>query len=262
MFLGQGWEEMNMFKSFMIKMIWASAFLAIFSLKFVDVSIGKLQNEYPLEAGWKAVGLPLQAVETETWLQFNKQWMSVYELKQLISSLQNKLGIITHSKPTYGEQDGMTYASLEGKTNDNTSVIITIQSMITDNSSETQLGVNTNHDGGVANLIGYVSGMKNRIMAIGKEPHFKVLLFGEYKGKLAQNVIKEFSSRVFNKIKAELVDSSYEAGNSTQKGFSKLIPDQVTYDSKQMNIEIGTRYDRERNITQIVLASPNLSDGT
>jgi Protein of unknown function (DUF1779). len=223
--------------------------------------MGVLQNEDPLEAGWKAVGLPLQAVETETWLQLNKQWMSVYELKQLTNSLQNKLGIIAHSKPTYGEQDGMTYASLEGKTNDDTAVIITIQSMNTDNSSETQLGINTNHNGIIANLIGYVSGMKNRIITIGKEPHFKVLLFGEYKGMLQQNVIKEFSGRVFHKIKAEIVDSAYEAGNSTQKGFSSLIPDKVTYDSKPMNIEIATRYDQERNITQIVLATPNISDG-
>jgi hypothetical protein len=250
-----------MVKGFLLKMALAAGFLALFSLKFVDVSIGERANAYPLEMGWKAVGLPLQEVSTESWMQLNQRWMSVYELKGLSGELQNKLGIIPRVKPTCGEQDGMTYASFEGKMSDGTAITVTIQSMSTNSSIETQLGINTSHSGSIKNLGSYVTSLEKRIKTIAREPHFKVMLSGEYKGKLGPNLVKEFSGRVFKKMKADSIDWAYEAGNSNQKGFSSLIPDSVGYESKRMNVEIGTRYDQERNITQIVLASPSLNDG-
>jgi hypothetical protein len=250
-----------MVKQFLIKMAWAVGFLALFSLKFVDVSIGERLNDYPLGTGWKAVGLPLQEVSTEMWMQLNQRWMSVYELRELTDGIENKLGIFPHIKPTCGEQNGITFASFEGHRHDGTIVTVTIQSMRTDHEIETQLGINTSHSGAIKNLGGYITSLEDGMNTLGKEPHFKVLLLGEYKGKLGPNIIKEFSSRVFQKIKAEYLDSAYEAGNSNQKGFTSLINDSITYDSKRVNVEIGTRYDQERNITQIVLASPCLSDG-
>jgi hypothetical protein len=108
---------------------------------------------------------------------------------------------------------------------------------------------------------GYITKLERQITALAREPHFKVMLLGEYKGKLGPNIIKEFSGRVFKKMNADLVDWAYEAGSSNQKGFTNLIKDSTTYNSKKINVEIGTRYDPERNITQIILASPSLSDG-
>jgi Protein of unknown function (DUF1779). len=253
--------EKNMLKGFLLKMALAVGFLALFSLKYVDVSTGERQDAYPLESGWQVVGVPLAEVSTESWMQLNTHWMSVYELRELTNELQNKLGIIPHVKSTCGEQDGMTYASFEGKIGDGTIITITIQSMNTEKTIETQMGINTSHSGAIKNLGGYVANLEKRIAGIANDPHFKVMLLGEYQGKLEPNLIKEFSGRVFRKMKAEFISWAYEAGNSTQKGFTDLIPDSATYDSKRFNVEIGTRYDQERNTTQIILASPCLIDG-
>ncbi len=249
-----------MVKSFLIKMSLALAFLALFSLKLVDISIGEFHQEYPLETGWKAVGLPLQEISTETWMQLNRKWMSVYELKQLTQKLQGKLGMTNRVKPTCGQQDGMTYASFENKINDGTVITLTIQSMRDETSDETQLGINTSLAGPTKDVGGYISHLENLIAGIGGEPHVKVMLSGEYKGQLTANVIKEFSSRVFQKMNADFVESSYVAGNSNQKGYSHLIKESTTYENKKFNVEICTRYDGERNITQIILATPSFND--
>ncbi len=249
-----------MVKSFLAKMSLALCFLALFSLKLIDISTGELGREYPLEIGWKAVGVPLKEVSTETWMQLNRKWMSIYELKELTQKLQGKLGMTSRVKPTCGQQDGMTYASFENKIKDGTVMTLTIQSMRDETSDETQLGINTSLTGPIKDVGGYVSHLKALIAGIGGEPHVKVMLFGEYKGALTANVIKEFSSRVFQKMQAQYVNSSYIAGNSNQKGYTPLIKDSTTYENKKFNVEICTRYDGERKITQIVLATPCFND--
>jgi hypothetical protein len=238
----------------------ALGFLALFSLKFVDISTGELRQEYPLESGWKAVGLPLREVSTETWVQLNQKWMSVYELKQLTQKLQEKLGMVSHVKPTCGEQDGMTYASFENKISDGTIITLTIQSMRDETADETQLGINTSLSGPIKDVGGYIGHLEKLIAGIGGEPHVRVMLFGEYKGKLTASVIKEFSSRVFRKMQADYINSSYVAGNSNQKGYTRFIKESTTYENKKYNVEICTRYDGERNTTQIILATPSFND--
>jgi len=237
----------------------ALGFLALFTLKLVDISVGGLQNEYPLEIGWKATGLPLQEISSETWMQLNQKWMSIAELKQVTKELQKKLGI-SDVKPTCGEQDGMTYASFEAKIADGTIFTLTIQSMRDETDDETQLGINTSYNGPFADIGGYITRLKAKIAGLGDKPHVKVMMFGEYKGKLTENVIKEFSGRVFQKMQAQYIDSSCVAGNSNQKGLTHLIGESVTYENKSFNVEICTRYDSERNITQIILASPSFND--
>ncbi|MGE5583825.1 MAG: YwmB family TATA-box binding protein [Bacillota bacterium] len=247
-------------RKFLVRMALSAGFLALFSLKFIDVSIGEHFNEYPLEAAWKTIGLPLKEVTTESWMQLNNRWMSVYQLRELAAQIEAKMRLRLNGKPTYGEQDGITFASLEGALADGTLVTVTVQSSQTKEDIGTQMGINTVHQGPVRDFPHYVGGLKEKIMAFTKTPHFKVLLNGEYQGKLRAEVIREFSCRAFRKIKAELIETAYDAGNSYQKGYTGLIREAVKYDTRQVNVEIGTRYDSSRNTTEIVMASPSLGD--
>ncbi len=249
-----------MLKKFFVKMLFAAVFLALFSIKYVDVTIGEHIYEEPLEIAWKAIGLPLKEVSTESWMQLNKRWMTVYELRNLAEEIKNKLNLKLKTKITCGEQDGITYASMEGTLKDKTVVTVTIQSNRSDYKIETQMGVNTSKIGRIENMRSYLRTLKSRVLELAKEPHFKVLLIGEHKGIIRSDVVREISGRAFLKIQAELIDSAYEAGNSWQKGYSKLIDDSIKFNLKKMNVEIGTRYDRGQNITQVVLASPSLGE--
>ena len=250
-----------MVRRFLVKMVLAASFLLLFSLKFVDVTIGENFAEYPLETAWKATGLPITEIDTETWMRFNSRWMSVYELKNTADQIRVKLELKLKTDIVYGEQGEFNYISFEGVRGDGTVVTVTMQSTQASSGNETQLGLNTIRRGKPNNLKGYLENLKMVITALGPEVHFNVLLQGERKGRISQLMVREISGRAFDKIKAQLVKSAFEEDFSSQKGYTKLFPETISSDYQRVNIEIGTRYDPSRNITQIVMATPALNDG-
>jgi hypothetical protein len=248
-------------KSFLIKMSISAVLLVIFSLKFVDVTIGERICEHPLETAWKATGIKLNEISTETWMRYGNRWMSTYELKTVAQEIRGKLCLQLKTKLVSGEQDDFSYVSFEGTQSDGTVVTVTLQSNRSGNCNETQLGINTVHNGSVNNLRFYIDNLKGMIAGLGTGPHFNVLLEGESKGRISQALIRELSGKAFRKINAELVDSAFQGENSFQKGYTRLLKDKITIDSRPVNIEISTRYDAAGDITQVVMGTPNLTDG-
>ncbi len=250
-----------MIRNFVIRMSLAGVFLLLFSLRFVDVTIGEKITEYPLETAWKVTGVPLMEVDTETWVKLNDRWLSIYDLKQLANQVKQKLSLAPKTKLTLGEQNEFNYICFEGVQADGTTVTVTIQSSSMNSVGETQMGINTSRDGKINNLRLYLNSLKTKIAKVGNGTHITVLLLGERHGKIPPVLVKELTGKAFRKVDAELVDSGYVNGNSSQKGYTRLIKDEVTYDCKRVNIEIGTRYDETRNVTEIIMASPNMIDG-
>lgn len=250
-----------MVKSFIIKMSLSSLFLLLFSLRFVDMTIGECITEYPLETAWKVTGLPLKEISTETWMKFNNQWMSVYDLKTVAGEIKSKLKLSTRTPLTYGEQNEFNYVSFEGLRQDGTVVTITLQSSSTGGLGETQAGINTAYCGKMSNIREYIRLLKADLAGLGPDPHISVILSGEKHGKITAIMIKELTGRAFRKLDAKLIDSGFVDGNSSQKGYSRLFKDSVIYYSSQVNIEIETRYDEARNVTEIIMATPNTTDG-
>lgn len=250
-----------MVKSFLIKMSISAVLLVIFSLKFVDVTIGERICEHPLETAWKATGIKLNEVSTETWMRYSNRWMSTYELKIVAEEIRGKLCLQLKTKLISGEQDDFSYVSFEGTQSDQTVVTVTLQSNRSGSSNETQLGVNTMHNGAINNLRFYIDNLKQEVAGLGAGSHFNVLLEGESKGRISPALVREFSGKAFRKINAELVDSTFQGEISFQKGYTRLIKDQITLDSRPVNIEISTRYDATGDITQVVMGTPNLTDG-
>lgn len=250
-----------MIRNFLIKMLLSAGFLLIFSTKFIDVTIGERLYEYPLETAWKATGVPLREVNTEAWMKLNDRRLSIFELKELAGQVQKKLDLRLKTKMSAGEEEDFSYLSFEGAQSNGTSVTITIQSIRSGELSETQLGVNTVHVGEVTNLRGYINDLRQNLAALGSGLDFNVAFVGERSGKVPQSMVRELSGRAFRKLKAELVASAFEEGNSNQIGFSNLIKDSVEVDAHVVNVEFDTRYDRARNLTQIILATPRATDG-
>ncbi len=250
-----------MIKNFFIKMLLSVGFLLLFSVKFVDVTIGEKLYEYPLETAWKATGIPLREVETEAWMRLNNRRISFYELKEVAGEIQKKLKLRAKTKMVTGEQDDFGYLSFEGVQPNGTNVTITIQSISSGDYNETQLGVNTVYTGEMNNLRGYIQDLQEQLASLGSNLDFNVIFSGERSGKISQTLVRELSGRAFRKINAELIDSAFEEGNSYQKAYSKLIKDSVEIDTRPVNIEFDTRYDQNQNITQIILATPRATDG-
>lgn len=250
-----------MLRSYMLKMLLSAGFLLLFSTKFVDVTIGERLYEYPLETAWKATGIPLREVDTEAWLKLNDRRVSIYELKEIAGRIQKKLKLRTKTEMIIGEEEDFCYLSFEGIQSNGTNVTITIQSLASGEFTETQLGVNTIHNGTMSNLRGYILDLQEQLGSLGSDLNFNVVFIGERSGRISQVLIRELSGRAFRKINAELVDSAFEGGNSNQKAFSGLIKETVEIDTHKVNVEFDTRYDQNQNITQIILATPGTTGG-
>lgn len=252
---------MELVKSFIIKMSLSSLFLLLFSLRFVDMTIGENITEYPLETAWKVTGLPLKEISTATWMKFNDHWLSVYDLKVVAGEIKSKLQLTTRTPLTFGEQNEFNYVSFEGLRHDGTVVTVTLQSSSAGGTGETQAGINTVYYGRMNNIREYIHSLKTLLTKMGTRPHISVIFSGERKGKIAVIRIKELTGRAFRKIDAKLIDSGFAGGNSSQKGYTRLLNDAVIYNSARVNIEIETRYDEVRNVTEIIMATPNATDG-
>ncbi len=250
-----------MVRNFFLKMLLSAGFLLLFSTKFVDVTIGERLYEYPLESAWKATGIPLREINTAAWMKLNNRRLSLYELKEIARQIQRKLNLRLKTKMLTGEQDDFSYLSYEGIQPNGTSVTITIQTTMTEEISETQLGVYTVHVGEMNNLRRYIQDLRAKLASLSSDLDFNVVFIGERLGRISPTLVRELSGRAFRKINAELLDSAFEDGNSNQIGFSSLIKDSVDLETRQVNIEFDTRYDHVRNTTQIMLASPRANDG-
>lgn len=244
-------------KNFLIKMFLSSLFLAAFSFKYVDTTIGEKLYEHPLESAWKTTGVPLEIITTEAWLKLNDEWLTQYELKQLASQIQNKLKLKLTTNINSGEQDNYTYVSFEGLREDNTLVTITIQSNHSDNYYETQMGVYTSSRFS-GHLRRYLRDLKNFLSVLGEEIHLSILLEGKCEGKISAAVFKEMSGRILHSLNGEIVERKDEAEGSTIKGFTRLLDERDinVIGTKPVNVEICSLYDRERDVTELTLASP------
>lgn len=256
-----GQEGVFIIRNFLFKMLLSAGFLLLFSTKFVDVTIGERLYEYPLETAWKATGIPLKEVDTQAWLKLNDQRIGLYEMKEIGVQIQKKLKLRTKTKIITGEQDDFGYLSFEGVQPNGTDVTITIQSIRNGEFTETQLGVNTIHTGEMKNLREYIRNLQAHLADLGSNLDFNVVFSGEQRGKISPTLVRELSGRAFRKIDAKLIDSAFEEGNSFQKAYTGLIKDSVEVDAQQVNIEFDTRYDRNQNMTQIILATPRATDG-
>lgn len=252
---------MQLLKGFITKMSLAVVFLLLFSLRFVDLTIGEKITEYPLETAWKVTGLPLAEISTEAWLKLNNHWLNVYDLKIIAEEIKDKLGVTIKTKMTFGEQNEYNYVSFEGLRHDGTLVTVTLQSGSAGGTGETQLGVNTIQNGKVDSIRYYINSLKTVIAKVGVAPHFSVLLSGERSGKISTALARELAGKAFRKVEADVIASGFENGNSSQKGYTRLLSDQMTDERQPFNIEIATRYDETRNVTEIIIASPAVTDG-
>jgi hypothetical protein len=256
----EGWK---LLKKYLINMGFAALFLLLFSVRFVDVTIGEKLFEFPLETAWKVTGIPLAEVNVEAWMKLNDQWLTVAEIKRIALDLAPKLALAKKGAITAGEQTGYSFASFEGTQRDGTIITVTIQSANNGAEYETQLGVVTAHDGRINNLRRYINALKTTVTALNpkREIHFSVEFLGQRPGKITPILIKDLSGRAFRKIDAELVDSGFTDSASSQKGYTHLIQEATIYNFRRVNIEICTRYDVTQNLTEIIMATPNSSDG-
>lgn len=250
-----------MIRNFFMKILFSAIFILLFSTKFVDVTVGERLYEYPLETAWKATGIPLQEIDIEAWMKLNDRRLTLYELREIAGRIQKKLNLRLKTGMITGEQDDFCYLAFEGTQPNGTSVTITIQSSRFGEISETQLGVNTIHIEEVNNLREYIRDFREKLAGLGEDLDFNVVFIGEHKGKIPAVLVRELSGRAFRKLKAELVNSAFEEDSSIQRGLSGLIKEKVEIDACVANVEFSTRYDRARNITQIILAAPRAIGG-
>jgi hypothetical protein len=256
-------EGLTLLKKYMLNMGLSALFLVIFSVRFVDVTIGEKLFEFPLETAWKVTGIPLTEINVEAWMKLNDQWLSANDLKRLAPEMAKQLELTKEGQLTAGVQTGYSFASFEGTQRDGTVVTVTLQSSNAGTEYETQLGIITAHDGQINNLRHYIESLKKTITQLNpkREIHFSVEFQGKRPGKITPLFIKDLSGRAFRKIDAEFVESGFENGASSQKGYTQLIPESIIYNFKRINIEICTRYDETRNLTEIIMATPNSTDG-
>ena len=174
-----------MLKKYLINMSLSAIFLVIFSVRFVDVTIGEKLFEFPLETAWKVTGIPLSEINVEAWMKLNNQWLSAADLKRLAPEMERQLELIKETRLTAGAQTGYSFASFEGAQRDGTILTVTLQSTNAGPEYETQLGIITAHDGHINNLRHYIESLKSVISQLNpkQEVHFSVEFQGQRPGK-------------------------------------------------------------------------------
>jgi hypothetical protein len=241
---------------YLIKLLIAAVFLLLFSLRFVDTTIGANTWEDPLESGWKTTGLTLEEVNTETWLKLNDRGLTVAELKQTAQQIKAKLRVRLQTDLVSGIQDEYSFISFEGVRTDQTRVTVTIQSCRGRYQTGTQMGIYTSRLRPGNNLRPYLDNLKTTFRMLGKAENTTVIMSSKWHGKLKRDDLKILSRRVFQKLKAAVVEVDYqESGNSSYKGYTPALlknPDQLA----QYNVEFSANYDRQGRFTQVQLASP------
>ena len=250
-----------MIRGFLFKMFLAGIFLALFSIKFVDVTIGEQMYEYPLAIAWEATGIPLGEVATETWTQLNNHWTPLDELKKMADKIQQQLQLRLKTAVLSGQQAEFAYVSFEGVRPDGTMVTVTLQSTRNDNLAETQLGVNTVNNGIIQDLRGYVRKLHDAVVPLGRNARFNVALSGERKGKIPAALQRDFTGKAFRRVQARVVDTTFRNGDMVQKGYTNLIKDAVSFNASQVNIELNTHYDPTRDLTEVIIATPDVTPG-
>jgi hypothetical protein len=243
-------------KRYLIKLAIAAIFLLLFSLRFVDTTIGAGAWEDPLESGWKTTGLPLEEVSTETWLKLNDSGLTVAQLKQVARQIKAKLQVRLQTDLISGVQADYSFISFEGIRSDQTQVTVTIQSCRQPQRTGTQLGVYTSRVHPGANLRPYLDNLKTTFRMLGNTGNTAVIMSSKWRGELKRDEFKTLSRRVFAKLKAAVVEVDYQdSENSTYKGYTPALlknPDRLA----QYNVEFSARYDRQGRFTQVQLASP------
>lgn len=250
-----------MLKRFLIRLLVAAGFLLLFSLRFVDATIGEQAWEHPLEAGWKSTGLILETVDTETWTKLSNRWMDVSELKTTARRIINILHLKLTADWVAGVQDNYSYISFEGTRPDLTRVTVTIQSCRDPRQSETQMGIYTTKFKPSGNLRPYLVNLKATIGSLAKDCNTAVYLTSKCKGELKREEVKELSRRIFQKLDAQLVEVDYQSpGNSIYKGYTPALQ-KNQQGMLRSNFEFCAQYDPRENFTQIQLATPGIDSG-
>ncbi|HYH02833.1 MAG TPA: YwmB family TATA-box binding protein [Bacillota bacterium] len=250
-----------MLKRFLIRLLVAAGFLLLFSLRFVDATIGDQAWEHPLEAGWKSTGLILEEVDTETWTKLTDRWLNVSELKTTARQIIDKLHLKLTTDWVAGIQDNYSYISFEGIRPDRTRVTVTIQSCRAPQQGETQMGIYTSRPNPSNNLRPYLENLKATLGSLAKNCNTSVFLTSKYKGELKREEVKELSRRIFRKLDAQLVEVDYQSpGNSIYKGYTPALlknPQGVL----RSNFEFSAKYDPQEKYTQVQLATPGSDSG-
>jgi hypothetical protein len=243
-------------KRYLIKLLLAAGFLLLFSLRFVDTTIGADVWEDPLESGWRTTGLPLEEVDTETWLKLNNRWLKVAELEQLAQQIMAKLRMRPQTTPVSGVQDNYSFISFEGNCSDGTHVTVTIQSCRQQHRNETQMGVYTARMHPGNNLRAYLENLKTSLRKLGKGGNTAVIMSSKWRGELKRSELDILSRRIFQKLKATMVEVDYrDSRTSFYKGYTATLlknPDRLA----QYNVEFSAQYDRQGRYTRVKLASP------
>ncbi|HOP75810.1 MAG TPA: YwmB family TATA-box binding protein [Bacillota bacterium] len=246
-------------KTFLIKMLMAMLTLVLFSIRFVDATIGESLYEHPLETAWKETGIKLEGISTEAWFKVNDRWLTVSELKELSREVERLFDMKLRSERLSGEEPEFTYVSFEGIRPDQTMITVTIQSTRTYGTQETQMGIYTYRHGRVANLKQYLSHLENLMRQMAGDNHFTIVLEGTVQGKLGNAVVKELTGKAFRKLEAQLVESHYEGAGSMTKGYTRRLPYVDRASQQSINLVISTIYDESRKVTEVVMATPALS---
>lgn len=84
--------------------------------------------------------------------------------------------------------------------------------------------------------------------------------YGEYPGQLSRSRQNQEVKHLFHNLKASMVSDINEDGIYTVYGYTKLIKEYMQIFRHKININVAFTYDEKRNVTNIYLATPILSD--
>jgi hypothetical protein len=243
-------------KGYLIKLLIAAGFLLLFSLRFVDTTIGAGVWEDPLESGWRSTGLALEEVNTETWLKLNNRWLDVAALERTARQIMTKLRMKLQVKPISGLQADYSFISFEGVRSDRTRVTVTIQSCRGPQQSATQMGVYTSRLDPGNNLLPYLNNLKTTLRMLGGDVKTTVIMAGKWQGELGRDQLKSLSRRIFQKLQAALVEvDCRDSRTRMYKGYTPVLL-KNPYRPARHNVEFSAQYDQQGHFTKVQLASP------
>lgn len=253
---------MNAWKRFFWKLVISGIILYLLSIRFADISLGVPIGQHPLEAGWAKTGLSVETIDLEGWDCVTCSYETEEQLMRRIKRLVKALNLHTEEAPLVGGGKGFRYVNLTGRTPEGGQAVLVLQSIALEEGGETHLGFTLTDTGREYPVEQLIERYNQRLRTNGMKKPLAIAIQGEAPGRLTDKQTEELFERCFRSLRATRVNGGLVEDYHNWRGKSGILNEAKGSTVDGINLEVSATYDMERDVTQITMATPSITEGT
>lgn len=215
-----------------------------------------VQIENALEVGISSTGADIVEATISCWGKLNDEFITSDRITIIMDDIISKLNPETESIYRLSESEKdinkeILYGSLGNK-----SYVVAVESIESENSSETYIIIDTIVEGSCNELIAE----KEKVHSIFEEKgiliKFNSCVKGIFDGKLSEEQIEEKIELALDSVSAKTIEGIKTDEMSSISAFSNSIENNIISNNKKVNMQVAMRYSSYDDKTYILIGSP------